>query len=41
MRATGQAWQVLILFLLGFGGVCLGLLAPTEAAAIGARRRRS
>jgi tripartite ATP-independent transporter DctM subunit len=36
MRATGQAWQVLVLFLLVLGGIYLGLVTPTEAAAVGA-----
>ncbi|WP_341646187.1 TRAP transporter large permease [Thauera sp. SDU_THAU2] len=36
VRATGQAWQVLVLFLLVLGGIYLGIITPTEAGAIGA-----
>jgi tripartite ATP-independent transporter DctM subunit len=33
---TGQAWQVLILFIVVMGGIYLGLMTPTEAGALGA-----
>lgn len=36
LRATGQAWQVLVLFVIVLGGIYLGLVTPTEAGAIGA-----
>ncbi|RWR48706.1 TRAP transporter large permease [Sinirhodobacter ferrireducens] len=36
LRATGQAWQVLVLFAIVLGGIYLGLVTPTEAGAIGA-----
>ncbi|MDY0073803.1 MAG: TRAP transporter large permease [Thauera sp.] len=36
IRSTGQAWQVLVLFLLVLGGIYLGLITPTEAGAVGA-----
>lgn len=36
MRATGQAWQVLVLFVIVLGGIYSGLVTPTEAGAIGA-----
>lgn len=35
IRATGQAWQVLVLFVLVLGGIYVGLVTPTEAGAIG------
>jgi len=35
-RATTQAWQVLVLFVIVLGGIYLGLVTPTEAGAIGA-----
>ena len=36
VRATGQAWQVVVLFVLVLGGIYVGLITPTEAGAIGA-----
>ncbi|MBB4287599.1 TRAP transporter large permease [Roseospira goensis] len=33
---TGQAWQVLVLFIVVMGGIYLGLMTPTEAGALGA-----
>jgi len=34
--STGQAWQVLVLFLVVMGGIYLGVMPPTEAGALGA-----
>ena len=36
LRATGDAWQVFVLFIVVLGGIYLGLVTPTEAGAIGA-----
>ncbi len=36
IRATGQAWQVVVLFVHVLGGIYVGLITPTEAGAIGA-----
>jgi len=33
---TGQAWQVLVLFIVVMGGIYLGIMTPTEAGALGA-----
>ena len=32
----GKAWQVIVLFVVVLGGIYLGLMTPTEAAAVGA-----
>jgi C4-dicarboxylate transporter DctM subunit len=34
--STGQAWQVVVLFIVVMGGIYLGLVTPTEAGALGA-----
>lgn len=36
LRASLDAWQVVVLFLVVLGGIYLGLVTPTEAGAIGA-----
>ncbi|SHL84150.1 TRAP transporter, DctM subunit [Paracoccus solventivorans] len=36
LSATTRAWQVVVLFLVVLGGIYLGLMTPTEAAAVGA-----
>ncbi|MFA5538375.1 MAG: TRAP transporter large permease, partial [Gemmobacter sp.] len=36
LTATTRAWQVVVLFIVVLGGIYLGLMTPTEAAAIGA-----
>lgn len=36
LSATTKAWQVIVLFLVVLGGIYLGLVTPTEAAAVGA-----
>ncbi|WP_142846115.1 TRAP transporter large permease [Telmatospirillum sp. J64-1] len=36
LRSAGQAWQVVVLFVIVLGGIYLGLVTPTEAGAIGA-----
>lgn len=36
LSATTKAWQVIVLFLVVLGGIYLGLMTPTEAAAVGA-----
>ncbi|MGR3311909.1 TRAP transporter large permease [Roseovarius indicus] len=36
VAGTGQAWQVLVLFLVVIGGIYMGLMTPTEAGALGA-----
>lgn len=36
LKGTVEAWQVLVLFVIVLGGIYLGLVTPTEAAAIGA-----
>ncbi|MEY8828892.1 TRAP transporter large permease [Sedimentitalea sp. XS_ASV28] len=36
IAGTGQAWQVLVLFLVVMGGIYLGIMTPTEAGALGA-----
>ena len=36
LRATGQVWGVLVLFVVVMGGIYTGVFTPTEAAGIGA-----
>lgn len=36
LRSLGDAWQVLVLFVVVLGGIYLGIFTPTEAGAIGA-----
>lgn len=36
LSATTRAWQVVVLFVVVLGGIYLGLMTPTEAAAVGA-----
>lgn len=36
LRGTAEAWQVIVLFAIVLGGIYLGLVTPTEAAAVGA-----
>ncbi|SEI03086.1 TRAP transporter large permease [Paracoccus alkenifer] len=36
LSATTRAWQVVVLFMVVLGGIYLGLVTPTEAAAVGA-----
>lgn len=36
VTSTGQAWQVVVLFIVVMGGIYIGLVTPTEAGALGA-----